>query len=303
MFMKNYYKENEIAIVGGKHGYIQENGLITVMGGKDIFCGDCCKKYDLQPSSRNKKDMEKAREMDLRFYIDDNKTKIVCSHCGRELDITETYESMQEYVDERNRLEREDVHLIKVAHSWETGLTYYKLSARLLPEDWSKVKEYFHYHTKADCYDDEFYECEYVTGWVTLNPEKVEEVLGIPNERTVKVREEKREKEKWAKEKEKKELEDLVNKCKEPFVNIEVPEGSFDLDGVKVENPLFPHNVYGGGEWWVICDDGIWFVKNNGSDGANWSWNNVVTGGAGAIGRKISFNEELYENLMKLKKV
>lgn len=37
----------------------------------------------------------------------------------------------------------------------------------------------------------------------------------------------------------------------------------------------------------------IWFVVNNGADGDDWSANNVRTGGAGAVGRRLPWSEEL----------
>jgi len=43
-------------------------------------------------------------------------------------------------------------------------------------------------------------------------------------------------------------------------------------------------NIHGGGDWYVIGDDRIWYVRNNGMDGDSWANNNVRTGGAGAIG-------------------
>ena len=48
-------------------------------------------------------------------------------------------------------------------------------------------------------------------------------------------------------------------------------------------------NIYGGGDWFVASSDQktIWYVRNNGADGDNWSHNNVRTGGAGAIGWKM----------------
>lgn len=48
-----------------------------------------------------------------------------------------------------------------------------------------------------------------------------------------------------------------------------------------------PPNIYGGGEWYVIQPDHIWYIENNGSDGADWSLNNIRTGGAGAIGYRV----------------
>jgi len=53
------------------------------------------------------------------------------------------------------------------------------------------------------------------------------------------------------------------------------PEGKVVLD---------TSNIYGGGDWFAIGEDKIWYVRNNGMDGDNWSNNNVRTGGAGAIG-------------------
>ena len=45
--------------------------------------------------------------------------------------------------------------------------------------------------------------------------------------------------------------------------------------------------IYGGGDCIVIAEDKIWYIRNNGADGDDWSRNNVRTGGAGAIGRYI----------------
>lgn len=56
-------------------------------------------------------------------------------------------------------------------------------------------------------------------------------------------------------------------------------------------------NLYGGGSAWVVGDDAIWFIQNNGSDGANWSVNNIQTGGAGAIGWMIPFDQNLADFL------
>lgn len=240
--------------------------------------------------------VEEATEL---CYDGDN---VYCPECGNKSIEVYTYEDWLKDEEETRRIARENIHLNFYEHSWETGLTYYKLSTRLDYETWLKVKPYFTYYTRADNIDDETDSGRMILGWVTTSPEKVEEVLEIPLERTLKYRNDKREEKLKKQREEKEELENLINKCKEPFVNVEVPEGDFDLNGVKVENPLHPHNIYGGGEWWYICDDGIWFVKNNGFDGADWSWNNVRTSGAGAIGRKVDYDEDLFNNLMKLKK-
>jgi hypothetical protein len=69
----------------------------------------------------------------------------------------------------------------------------------------------------------------------------------------------------------------------------ECPEGSNVPEGdvIKISRG---QDMYGGGEWFVIGSEWIWHVRNNGSDGADWSANNVRTGGAGAIGWRIPFD-------------
>lgn len=69
--------------------------------------------------------------------------------------------------------------------------------------------------------------------------------------------------------------------------------GSHCLDGEEIEHPAHGHNLVGGGEWFVITDDSIWAVRNNGMDGDDWSRNNVRTGGAGAIGRRVPYDAAL----------
>jgi hypothetical protein len=76
------------------------------------------------------------------------------------------------------------------------------------------------------------------------------------------------------------------------------------LDHPERSNP--PHNcakvrlldasdIYGGGDWFEIDREKgeIWYCKNNGRDGDDWSYNNVSTWGAGAIGVRIPFEQEI----------
>jgi hypothetical protein len=58
--------------------------------------------------------------------------------------------------------------------------------------------------------------------------------------------------------------------------------------------------AYGGGDWFVITPSRIWYVQNNGSDGDDWSLNNVVTGGAGAIGWSVPHTEALEQEILAL---
>jgi len=69
------------------------------------------------------------------------------------------------------------------------------------------------------------------------------------------------------------------------------PEGHRILD---------TRNIYGGGSWWVIGTDKIWYIQNNGMDGDNWAYNNVRTGGAGAIGWYVDFDKKLKSELYKI---
>ena len=64
-------------------------------------------------------------------------------------------------------------------------------------------------------------------------------------------------------------------------------------------------NMYGGGQWFLIDADGlhVWYVANNGSDGADWSYNNIRTGGAGAIGYRFPLTAERRAVLEDLKRI
>ncbi len=65
----------------------------------------------------------------------------------------------------------------------------------------------------------------------------------------------------------------------------ECPEGNNLPDGDRL---MDTQDIYGGGDWFVVGAEHIWYVLNNGADGDNWAYNNVRTGGAGAIGWRIS---------------
>lgn len=79
--------------------------------------------------------------------------------------------------------------------------------------------------------------------------------------------------------------------------NGELPEGQHSPEG---ERLLDTQDLYGGGEWFVIGNSHIWYVRNNGMDGDDWSRNNVITAGAGAIGWRIPLTTELEARLRKI---
>lgn len=58
--------------------------------------------------------------------------------------------------------------------------------------------------------------------------------------------------------------------------------------------------IYGGGEWFVVGPEWIWAVRNNGADGDSWANNNISTGGAGAIGRRVPTTPEIAEQIRTL---
>jgi len=80
------------------------------------------------------------------------------------------------------------------------------------------------------------------------------------------------------------------------------------LNGERIYTPFSNESsiIYGGGEWFVIESEGefegIWYVQNNGSDGGCWAWNNVATGGAGAIGWRIPYDKYIEDKIEMTKK-
>jgi len=80
----------------------------------------------------------------------------------------------------------------------------------------------------------------------------------------------------------------------------ERPEGDNSPDG---ERLFDTQTIYGGGDWFVLGDKEIWYVRNNGADGDDWSANNVRTGGAGAIGWRIPYLRSVADKLKSLTQV
>lgn len=76
-----------------------------------------------------------------------------------------------------------------------------------------------------------------------------------------------------------------------------IPPGKHVPEGERVSDTS---NVYGGGDWFIVGDDYIWYVENNGMEGDDWSLNNVQTGGAGAIGWRVPYDEDLAEQIRNL---
>jgi len=207
-----------------------------------------------------------------------------------------------------------NIHLTYAGRSAETGITWYSLSAEVPRDVWRKISKYFEkfYPDEEDAFDGE------LRGWLTAQPEVVEKILNVREELTLEYRREQAKKRKEKKEKRVKELQEKIDNIKKAFENAEYPDPKKEapeeaaqyqtgcekirVEGEKIQNPLNPENPWGGGEWWVIQPEWIWYVRNNGFDGDNWSVNNVQTGGAGAIGVRVPFSEELAAQIRSLKK-
>ncbi len=61
-------------------------------------------------------------------------------------------------------------------------------------------------------------------------------------------------------------------------------------------------NIYGGGSWFLVSPDHVWYVRNNGADGDAWGHNNMQTGGAGATGWRVPRTDELVAKLKAAQK-
>lgn len=90
------------------------------------------------------------------------------------------------------------------------------------------------------------------------------------------------------------EIKNQIQETGERPEGIHQPEGEIILD---------TQTIYGGGDWFVINPENIWYVRNNGADGDNWSCNNVRTGGAGAIGWKIPNNPTVADEIRKIAEI
>jgi len=196
--------------------------------------------------------------------------------------------------------------------SAETGIKWYSLSAEVPRETWRKIAKYFSKfgRDEEDALDGELY------GWLTAQPEAVEKILNVREELTLTYRREQAKKRKEEEEKKAQELQAKLNDIEKAFENAEYPDPKKEapeeaaqfqsvyekmrVEGEKIQHPVNPENIYGGGEWWVIQPEWIWYIRNNGFDGDDWGRNNVQTGGAGAIGVRVPYSEELAAQIREL---
>ena len=230
------------------------------------------------------------------FIYKDN--QVICPECGRKSEEVYTFNDYEQE-------ELENVHLKYFGTDYITMQDLYKITYTLPYERWITVADLF-MKLKPDMVDMGLFEPQFV-GWVTSNPEAVEERLNVKPELRISYQKEQQEKEQQEKIQNLNNLQELLSSILEEFSVVETPpipnKDKFKLKGELIDNPLNPKNNYGGGEWFVIDEKYIWYVRNNSRDGDKWEFNNVyVKGEAGAIGKRILFNEELAERIRKLKR-
>jgi len=109
--------------------------------------------------------------------------EVFCPNCHeKKVEVIQTYEQWKTEKDEKERKMNEEklqnLHIVEVGSDWECGLKYYGLSAQIDYDDWLKVKEHFRYYRRGWSRGQEL-EWNYgePTGWLTRNPEAVEEIL------------------------------------------------------------------------------------------------------------------------------
>lgn len=220
-----------------------------------------------------------------------------------------TLKALKEAIkEEKQQKQLENVHLEYAGMTEDFGRVY-GLSTRVSKETWNQIKEYFFYASSDDelgCdADDED------LGWVTTNPEAVEKILDVKPELTIRAQHKRAEQKKQQRENLKQQQREIISAFRDaekPDPKVEQPEYAkkfqpgFEkmiVPGERIDDPFYRQNLYGGGQWWIIQENYIWDVQNNGSDGDDWSQNNIETGGAGAIGVRVPYSKELEEKIRK----
>lgn len=197
---------------------------------------------------------------------------------------------------ERKRKAREALRLVPAGMTEDHGMAY-RLTARIDRSEWAKIARYMLYVTTNDGMGMDADDRN--LGWVTFYPREVEEALGITGDRTIAAQREaaKRRREDPALARKRA----IVQRVKEIGEQIrktgEKPAGTCSPEGDRLFDT---QDIYGGGDWYVIGPEYLWYVQNNGMDGDNWSYNNVRTGGAGAIGYRVPASSPMTAELRRL---
>ncbi|MBR0369258.1 MAG: hypothetical protein IJH63_00875 [Methanobrevibacter sp.] len=224
--------------------------------------------------------------------------EVYCPCCGKKSLSVETFTETLS-----------NIHLTYFGTDYNTMQDLYKLSDTLPYTTWNLVADYFVKLTPAEV--DLGYSVGYV-GWVTSNPEKVEEVLNVRDELKVCNQEiTKDDIMETGNQLSEVEIFDIVDRLHEVFSVVETPYGEFQLytgdvgDDYIVSNPLFPPNPHiGNGECWYVkhTTNEIWYIRYNYRDGDDLRMNNVLIDfELKAIGKVIAYDEDVEKLIMKLK--
>ena len=220
----------------------------------------------------------------------------VCPKCGKTLPIIRSPADHKAEVEAAARQARENLRLVPAGMTEDFGMAY-RLTARLDRSEWAKIARYMLYVTTEDSMGMDA--DDHNLGWVTFYPREVEEALGITGDRTVAGQREAAKRRREAPAEVRKRA--IVQRVKE--IAHEIRETGERPDGTNAPagDRLFDtQDVYGGGDWFVVGPDHLWYIQNNGMDGDNWSLNNVRTGGAGAIGYRVPATSPLAAELRRL---
>lgn len=231
------------------------------------------------------------------LYLDG---EVYCPSCGKKSLRVETFTEAIS-----------NIHLDFLGTDYNTMQDLYKLSDTLPYSTWNLVADLFAKLTPGDV--DLGYHVNYV-GWVTSNPEAVEERLNVREELRVCNREKIEPVTEHNTRLSETETFDIIDKLHEVFSVVETPYGEFQLFtakpgleyGICVVNPLYPPNpVIGNGEFWYIieAENEIWYVRYNFSDGADRRMNNVLIDfELKATGKRIAYDEDVAELIRRLEK-
>jgi hypothetical protein len=223
-------------------------------------------------------------------------TGAVCPMCGKTVAYTKTPCDLRAEEEDRKRKAREDLRLVPAGMTEDHGMAY-RLTARIDRAEWAKIARYMLYVTTDDSMGMDA--DDHNLGWVTFYPREVEEALGITGDRTLAAQREaaQRRRDDPIRARKRAIAQRVQEIGKEIQETGERPAG----DNEPVGNRLFdPQDIYGGGDWFVAGPEYLWYVRNNGMDGDNWSLNNVRTGGAGAIGYRVPASSPLADEIRGL---
>ena len=223
-------------------------------------------------------------------------TGAVCPKCGKTVPYVKTPADYRAEEVERKRQARENLRLVPAGMTEDFGMAY-RLTARLDRSEWAKIAKHMLYVTTNDGMGMDA--DDHNLGWVTFYPREVEEALGITGDRTLVGQKEAAQRRREAPAEVRKRA--IAQRVREIAHEIrETGERPSGLNAPAGDRLFDTQDIYGGGDWFVAGPEYLWYVQNNGMDGDNWGLNNVRTGGAGAIGYRISATSPLTAELRRL---